>query len=77
MDPTHQPSLGTGARTGSDQGNSACLRMKARAGADRRITHRAREIEEQFLKSQEWTRPLFSLFGPFFLDINKHQTYNI
>jgi len=38
--------------------------MKVRAGAERRIAHRAREIEEELLKSQEWTRPLF--LNPFF-----------
>ena len=35
--------------------SSACLGMKARAGAVRRIAHRARKIEEELLKSQERT----------------------
>ena len=35
--------------------SSACLRMKARVGAERRITRRARKIEEELRKSQERT----------------------
>ena len=35
--------------------SSACLGMKAGAGAVRRIAHRARKIEEELLKSQERT----------------------
>jgi len=35
--------------------SSACFRMKARVGAERRITRRARKIEEELQKSQERT----------------------
>jgi len=36
---------------------SACLRMKARVGAQRRIARRVRRIEEELQKSQERTDP--------------------
>ena len=35
--------------------SSACMRIKARAGAERRIARRARDIEEELRKSQERT----------------------
>ena len=35
--------------------SSACSRMKARVGAEGRITRRARKIEEELHKSQERT----------------------
>jgi chromosomal replication initiation ATPase DnaA len=35
--------------------SSVCLRMKARAGVERKIARRARSIEEELTKSQERT----------------------
>ncbi len=35
--------------------SSACVRMKARVGVERRLARKARKIEEAFQKSQERT----------------------